>query len=130
MIVYVDTSAALKLIIDEKESSALADFLTTAADRGDQLVSSMLLYTELHCASRRRLGIPSSAVNAVLRGISLVDLTRSDMVYAAALSNGLRSADAIHLAVALRLEADSLAAYDGELVAAAVDAGLSAVSPR
>ncbi|MHA7292442.1 type II toxin-antitoxin system VapC family toxin [Arthrobacter sp. HLT1-21] len=129
MIVYVDTSAALKLIVDERESGALAEFLTTAAQAGDQLVSSMLLYTELHCAARRRRGIPSTVINMVLSGITLADCTRSDPMFSTALSGGLRSADAIHLAVALRLQTDLLVAYDGELLAAAVDAGLSVVSP-
>lgn len=65
----------------------------------------------------------------MLQGITLADLTRSDLMFAAALSGGLRSADAIHLAVALRLESDLLVAYDDELLAAAVDAGLSVMSP-
>lgn len=41
----------------------------------------------------------------------------------------LRSADAIHLATAIRLQADVLAAYDVELVAAAAEAGLRTQSP-
>jgi predicted nucleic acid-binding protein len=39
------------------------------------------------------------------------------------------SADAIHLACAIRLQADVLVAYDAELLAAAVDAGLNVLSP-
>jgi predicted nucleic acid-binding protein len=41
----------------------------------------------------------------------------------------LRSADAIHLATAIRLQTDVLVAYDGELLAAAADTGLSVLSP-
>jgi predicted nucleic acid-binding protein len=41
----------------------------------------------------------------------------------------LRSADAIHLATAIRLQADLLVAYDTELLAAAVEAGLDVASP-
>ncbi|WP_028281115.1 type II toxin-antitoxin system VapC family toxin [Arthrobacter sp. H5] len=129
MIIYVDTSAALKLVVEEKESAALADFLSTSSSEGNKLVASMLLYTELHCASHRKLKGASELVNLVLSGITLVDLTRSDLMFAAALSGGLRSADAIHLAAAIRLQVDSLVAYDGELVAAAVNAGLTALSP-
>ena len=88
----------------------------------------MLLYTELHCAAHRS-GLPSGLVNAVLGGINLVDVARSDLMYAAALPGGLRSADAIHLASAIRLQADVLVAYDAELLAAAVNAGLNVVSP-
>lgn len=41
----------------------------------------------------------------------------------------LRSADAIHLATAIRLQTDVLIAYDLELVAAARKARLNALSP-
>jgi predicted nucleic acid-binding protein len=128
LIIYVDTSAVLKLVVEEKESSTAATYLSTAAAQGNQLVASMLLYTELHCAAHRR-GIPSRLVNTVLNGINLVDLARSDLMYAAALPGGLRSADAIHLAAAIRLQADLLVAYDAELLAATVDAGLNVLSP-
>ena len=88
----------------------------------------MLLYTELHCAAHRR-GLPGGLVNSVLGGINLADVARSDLMYAAALPGRLRSADAIHLAAAIRLQADVLIAYDAELLAAAVDAGLNVLSP-
>lgn len=128
MIIYVDTSAVLKLVIEEKESSSAAEYLSTAAGRGDQLVASMLLYTELHCAAHRRR-LQGELVNSVLGAINLLDVARSDLMYAAALPGRLRSADAIHLAAAIRLQADVLVAYDAELLAAAVDAGLNILSP-
>lgn len=128
MILYVDTSAALKLVVEETESSALAKHLAAAVSGGDQLVASMLLHTELHCAAHRR-GFPGELVNSVLGGINLVDVARSDLMYAAALPGRLRSADAIHLAAAIRLQADIVIAYDAELLAAAVDAGLNVFSP-
>ncbi|TWD54028.1 hypothetical protein FB478_103448 [Arthrobacter sp. AG367] len=128
MILYVDTSAALRLVVEEPESGPTAEFLSTAAQRGDRLVASMLLHTELHCAANRR-GLPPELVNAVLTGINLVDLTRSDLLYAAALPGKLRSADAIHLAAAIRLEADRLIAFDKELLGAATRAGLHTISP-
>lgn len=68
-------------------------------------------------------------MSSVLGGINLVDLARSDLMYAAALPGRLRSADAIHLAAAIRLQADVLVAYDQELLAAAVNSGLNVVSP-
>jgi predicted nucleic acid-binding protein len=128
MIVYVDTSAALKLVVEEPESGPTADFLSEAGQRGDRLVASMLLHTELHCAANRR-GLPPELVNAVLDALNLVDLTRSDLMYAAALPGRLRSADAIHLAAAIRLETQALVAFDQELVSAATQAGLHTVSP-
>ena len=128
MIIYVDTSAALKLVVDEPESGSVAEFLSAAGQRGDRLVASMLLHTELHCAANRR-NLPPELVNAVLDAINLVDLTRSDLLYAAALPGKLRSADAIHLAASIRLETQTLVAFDKELVRAATQAGLHTLSP-
>ena len=128
MIVYVDTSAVLKLVVEEKESSSAAQYLATASAEGHQLVASMLLYTELHCAGHRR-GIPGELVNSVLGGINLLDVARSDLMYAAALPGGLRSADAIHLSAAIRLQSDLLVAYDAELLHTAVEVGLNVLSP-
>ncbi|MET3142982.1 UNVERIFIED_ORG: putative nucleic acid-binding protein [Arthrobacter sp. UYEF10] len=48
---------------------------------------------------------------------------------AAALPGKLRSADAIHLAAAIRLQSDVVVAYDAGLKAAAVEAGLNVLSP-
>ena len=106
----------------------MAEYLSAAVRRGDQLVASMLLYTELHCAGKRR-GLPSELITTVLGGINLVDLARSDLMYAAAMPGRLRSADAIHLAAAIRLQTDVLIAYDLELATAATEAGLNALSP-
>jgi predicted nucleic acid-binding protein len=128
LIIYVDTSAALKLVVEEAESATVAAYLSAAASKGERLVASMLLYTELHCAARRR-GLPTELVISVLSGINLADVARSDLLYAAALPGRLRSSVAIHLAAAIRLQTDALIAYDGELVAAATEAGLTALSP-
>jgi predicted nucleic acid-binding protein len=128
LIIYLDTSAALKLVVEETESTAVAEYLSAAVRRGDQLVASMLLYTELHCAGKRR-GLPAELITTVLGGINLVDVARSDLMYAAAMPGRLRSADAIHLAAAIRLQTDVLVAYEQELVTAATEAGLNALSP-
>jgi predicted nucleic acid-binding protein len=129
--IYLDTSAVLKLVIDEDESAELARTLTRFSVDGEILTASMLLYTELHCAARRRFGpaVPARTINSVLAAINLVDLTRDDLMFAAALPGRLRSADAIHLATAIRLRTDTFVAYDRELTAAAEDAGLAVVSP-
>ncbi|MCR1160813.1 type II toxin-antitoxin system VapC family toxin [Paenarthrobacter sp. UW852] len=128
MIVYADTSAILKLVVEERESVALAAHLYDVRAAGGHLVTSMLLYTELHCAARRR-NLPFDQVNNVLTGINLVDVTRSDLMYASALPGKLRSADAIHLATAIRLQADAVVAYDQELLMAAKESGLMTASP-
>ena len=128
MIDYDDTSAVMKLVVSERESAATAAYLVEKAASGGHLVASMLLYTELHCAARRR-SMPFETINAVLAGINLVDVTRSDLMYAAALPRQLRSADAIHLATAIRLQTDSMVAYDHELLLAATESGITTASP-
>ena len=60
--------------------------------------------------------------------MNLVDLTRGDLLAAGTLTP-LRSNDAIHLAVALRLGVDEIVTYDTELIDAARNAGLMVVVP-
>ncbi len=126
-IAYLDTSAAVKLVVDEPESDALAAELGRCDDR--RLVSSWLLHAEMHCAGGRHLeDVDLDAVRAVLDAVSLVDLTRGDLL-AAGTHARLRSNDAIHLAVALRVGADEIVTYDAELSERARSAGLSVLSP-
>ncbi|MGO0575016.1 type II toxin-antitoxin system VapC family toxin [Ornithinimicrobium panacihumi] len=123
---YLDTSAALKLLVQEAESDGLARDLMAP---GSVLVSSMLLFTELHCAADRRGFLHPVSVNLVLDSIALVDLTRDDLVRAATSRWGLRSADALHLSTALRIEADEIVTYDQELADAALRVGITVSSP-
>jgi predicted nucleic acid-binding protein len=130
VIVYVDTSAAMKLVIEEKESSELAERLERHKADNDTLVASLLLHTELHCAANRRPEyIARETVSAVLSTIALVDFESSDLIMAPLLPGRLRSADAIHLATALRLNARAMIVYDSELMTAARMAGIEAISP-
>jgi predicted nucleic acid-binding protein len=130
VIVYVDTSAAMKLLVAEPESAELAERLEHHRADDDTLVASLLLHTELHCAANRRPGyIARDAVTAVLSAIALVEFESSDLIMAPLLPGRLRSADAIHLATALRLNARAMAVYDAELSAAARTAGIEIVSP-
>lgn len=122
---YVDTSAAMKLVVAEPESIPLAEGLSI--DR--RLVASWLLHTEMHCASGRHPdAIDPTTVHDVLATVHLVDLTRGDMI-AAGTHAPLRSNDAIHLAVAIRVGADEVATYDDELAGAARAAGLTVFAP-
>lgn len=126
MLIYLDTSAAMKLIFDEPESAPLADYL--AHDVHGTLVASWLLHTELHCAAGRR-GDPADAlVGTVLHLTDLVDVTRGDLIAAGALSP-LRAQDAIHLATAMRLGVDGMITYDRELATAATKADIRVVKP-
>jgi hypothetical protein len=126
-IAYLDTSAAMKLVLDEPQSEALAAELAGGEDR--RLVSSWLLHTEMHCAAGRHPeDVDLDAVRAVLDTVDLIDLTRGDML-AAGTHAPLRSNDAVHLAVALRVGADEIVTYDAGLAGSARAAGVSVLAP-
>ena len=130
---YLDTSAAMKLLVEEAESDALAAYLQSTADRPEErvLVASWLLHTELHCAANRHPeDVELDSVRIVLETVSLIDLTRGDLLTAGTLPGRLRSIDAIHLAVALRIGVDEMLSYDAELANVAAAAGLSVKLPR
>lgn len=125
-VAYLDPSAAMKLLVAEPESDTLAEALS--AER--RLVASWLLHTELHCAAGRHPNvIDVDTVRIVLDAVALVDLTRGDMI-AAGTHAPLRSNDAVHLAIAIRIAVDEFVTYDVELAAAAQAAGLKVLTPR
>jgi predicted nucleic acid-binding protein len=126
---YLDTSAALKLVVDEPESTALAAFLNHIIDAGDELVSSMLLFTEMHCEAARRGGFAEGSVAMVLDAIELVDVTRADLLRAATSEWRLRSADAIHMATALRLDCEAMVTYHTEMSTACRRIGIAVDAP-
>ena len=122
---YLDTSAAMKLVITEPQTNALVKSLST----GRRLVASWLLHTEMHCAAGRHPDdVDIDGVQRVLNTVNLADLTRGDMI-GAGTHAPLRSNDAIHLAVAIRLGADEMVTYDDELSEAAKTAGLTVFAP-
>jgi predicted nucleic acid-binding protein len=70
------------------------------------------------------------AVERLLRGCVLVSVSSPLLRRARLLASGsLRTLDAIHLASAIRVEADELVAYDLRLLKAARDQGMRVVSP-
>lgn len=66
MIVYLDTSAAWKILIDELGTQAMWTSFTGWQAGGDDIVSSYLLHTELHfsctpsCTVRRGVRVSPS----------------------------------------------------------------------
>lgn len=125
--IYLDTSAAFKLVMREAESAALVGWL---AQEEGPLVASWLLQSELNCAVvRRPRDVDRAAVDEVLAGIVLVDLTRGDLLAAPSMGGGLRTLDALHLATAVRVQAHAMVTYDGELADAARHAGLHLIQP-
>ncbi|MBV9144258.1 MAG: PIN domain-containing protein [Pseudonocardiales bacterium] len=129
MILYIETSAAAKLLVEEPASTRLAARLDTAVDQGDALLSSMLLETELRRLALR-VELAQTAVTHLLEHFDLVETDRS-LYREAGLLPGphLRSLDALHLAAALRVGADVMVTYDRRQTDAADAAGLPVVAP-
>jgi len=123
-VVYLDASAAIKLVAPERESAALA----AALGHGDALVSSEVIEVELGRACLRR-GLPPSATAPVLDVVALLPVARTRERAAWTPPPVLRALDAIHLAAALVVEADVLIAYDRRLLDAARAAGLPVACP-
>ena len=129
MILYIETSAAAKLIIDEPESPRLATHLDRAIDQDDGLLSSMLLETELRRLAVRT-GVGQAVVTRLLERLDLLEIDRS-LYREAGLLPGphLRSLDAIHVAAALRANADAMVTYDLRQADAAESVGLPVQAP-
>ena len=129
-VVYLDSSALVKLVVAEPESTALMERLRQWPGR----VSSALALTELPRALRRAGfgAVVRRRAREVLARIALVDVDRRILAAAAALEpSALRTLDAIHLATALavREDLDAVVTYDRRLRAAAERAHLEVVAP-
>ncbi len=129
MSTYLETSAAVKLLLDEDESAALAEHLDRLADEGATLVSSLLLETELRRVAVRT-DLPQPDVSAVLTRLDLHEPDRA-LFHTAGVLPGrhLRSLDALHVAAALRAQCDEFVTYDERRAEAAAAVGLVVTSP-
>ena len=128
--IYLDTSALLKLVLDEPESEALEGWL--AGRPGRPWSCSELVVVEVVRACRRVDDRAVPAVRALLAQLDLVPLDRALLDVAADLpGRHLRSLDAVHLAAAMSLgkALDVFVAYDARLLEAAQDARLPVASP-
>lgn len=128
--IYLDSSALIKLALSEPETAALTDFLGT---RGEQaLVSSSLHRAEVLRAIWRAEPGALPRAQRMIRRVSLISLTHDLLDNAATLPPaGLPTSAAIHLASALAVKRDLTAfvCYDKTLSAAAEAAGLPVASP-
>jgi predicted nucleic acid-binding protein len=126
---YLDTSAFLKLIVAETESTALQRFLLRWPER----TSAALLRTEA-VRALRRAGYDAhvAAARRLLRAMRLVRLDEPLLDRAGELDpRELRSLGALHLAAALAVGSDLgvLVTYDERLGEAARAQGLVVHSP-
>jgi predicted nucleic acid-binding protein len=128
---YADTSAVIKLLVEESHSQAFAAFYDGHADA--EWVSSALLRIELTRVVTRAIPALLPDARDLLSAFSYIAID-NDVVEGAMNEpdRGLRSLGAIHLATARILGEDltSLVSYDDRLLKAASDAGLGTESPR
>jgi hypothetical protein len=126
---YLDTSAFVKLVVEEAESAAVATLLR---ERGSRRVASALLRTE-SLRAVRHLG--PEALAMVREGLRRVDLIAIDNRILDATGilepHVLRTLDAIHLATAMAVgdDLEAIVTYDERMVEAARLMGLPTVTP-
>lgn len=129
-LLYLDSSALVKLVLAEKESTALVERFASWPVR----VSSELARVEVLRAVRRvstDLAVEQRA-REVIAGLHLLRIDDDVLDQAALLEpRTLRSHDALHLASALSLGRDlaAMAVYDSALAAAASACGVEVVAP-
>lgn len=138
--IYLDTSAIVKLVREEPQSTALLEFLTP--DAAPPLFTSQLAITEvkraLHAAGEPDLAKAAASTGpptVVIPGQRILALPiTADLVSAAGdllPGSPLRSLDAIHVATALRAADDltALITYDLRMGRAATSLGLPVAAP-
>ena len=124
---YLDTSAVMKLIAQEKESDALDEAILAESP---ELFSSTLLETELRRACRFLPEIQPHIIEDVIESMSIFEIDRSIFRVAGMLpGTHLRSLDAIHIAAALLGGCTTMVTYDHRMADAAEEAGLPVLSP-
>ena len=129
MAYYLDTSAAVKLVVEEVGSKALRAWVMKTTE---PIVSSDLLRTELLRATRRGAPDQVQQARAVLDSLVLLTVSTSLFEQAGTLEPDLlRSLDALHLAAALDLgdDLDGVITYDDRLASAAVALGPAVIAP-
>lgn len=129
-LVYLDSSAIVKLVVRERESAALFEWLRARPDR----ISSVMARVEV-LRALRRAGAPELTRRRaldVLGRISLIPIDRAVLDAASEVGPpDLRSLDAIHVATALSLAADlaGFVTYDNRLATAAARSRMDVWAP-
>ena len=127
-VVYLDSSALVKLVVAEAESEALVAYLSDHPARA----SSALARVEVTRAVRPHGQRAIARARQLLTRTSLLHLDEA-LLDAAALLGGdnLRSLDAIHIASAQTVTNDlaALVTYDRRMAEVATDFGLTVSAP-
>jgi predicted nucleic acid-binding protein len=142
-VIYLDTSALMKLVHVEAGSDALRRYLTTKS--GVPKLTSALALTELpravrranhdsagNVCDRRMLEAEMQQSRDLLQTLRMIEVTRALLADAASADGPfLRSIDAIHLMAATRIAVgiSAFICYDKRLATAAEAAGLPVFEP-
>lgn len=127
-LVYADSSALVKLVITEDESAALERELARVPTT---LAVSRIAVVEVTRAVRLADPRQLPECDRLLASCSLIALSEPVLALAKALSSlRVRTLDALHLATALHVAADTMAVYDARLADAATAAGLGILAPH
>jgi predicted nucleic acid-binding protein len=130
-VIYLDSSALMKLVRAEEETAPLQEWLRTQTEV--PVATSELGRVEVLRAARRVGGAALTEAQAVIGDVDLVPVDQGVQDLACHIGEPLlRTLDAIHLASALRLrdELTAFVAYDRRLASAAQAAGLPTTTPR
>lgn len=128
--IYLDSSALIKLLHGEAETQSLEEWLL--GHFGPRQVTSELTRLEVVRACRRHFADALATTRVLLGSLDVVALTADIIEDAAEIGDPwLRSLDAIQLASALAIkeELTGFVSYDRRLFEAATAAGLRPVRP-
>lgn len=129
-LLYLDSSAFLARLLAQDPDGLIDATLRSANDEGARVVASRLLWLEAaRVAVRERLAANDidDVVAANLAGIDRLPVTETVWTEAAAISQHVKTLDAIHLATC-QLVGASLLSLDGRMCSVAVDMGIELAS--
>jgi len=131
MTVYLDASAIVKLVVEERASTALASFLSSLDS--DRFVTSALSKVEVLRALHAGGSPVRELAERQLARLNMISLSDDVLERASQMAPDarLRSLDALHLASAQLLAEDlrHLVTYDERMLAAGASLGLPVLAP-
>ncbi|WP_396906967.1 type II toxin-antitoxin system VapC family toxin [Mycolicibacterium phlei] len=124
--IYLDSSVALRTILDVPERDSLQRWMDTP---GLTFVSSRLLRTEVIRVLRRE-GLRLADAAPLLDRVGQFDVTREVHTIAESIERHVRTLDALHVATALLVgEPVTVATHDAAMRAVAEQVGLAVIDP-
>ncbi len=125
-LVYLDSSVALRTILDVPERERLQSWMQAAKRT---FVSSRLLRTEAIRVLRRDGRAPSDAA-PLLDRVGMLEITRQTHIVAESIERHVKTLDALHVATALLIgEPVTVATHDSTMKAVGEHLGLLVTDP-